>query len=63
MSLEFTEEQLNLKCKVHGKKIEITLDADGKPSYTFCCHSFRSNFFFIPDPNQKNELDESDTSE
>ncbi len=63
MSLEFTEEQLNLKCKIHGKEIEITFDSDGNSSYIFCCHSLRSNFFSILEPNQKNELDKPDTSQ
>ena len=63
MGIEFTEEQKNLKCKLHGKKIEIIYKTDSNIDYKFCCHSFRSNFFSILNLNQKNELGQSDNLE
>ncbi len=58
--IEFTEDQKNLKCNLHGKKIEIIYKNDSDIDYKFCCHSFRSNFFSILNPNQKKKLEESD---
>lgn len=59
MNLEFNEEQLNLKCKIHGKKIEITYQSEGQIDYKWCCHSFRSNFVKIIDETKKRKQNES----